>query len=110
MQCKVKGTLWITNTGTVNASSSVVRFYLSGDSTWDVADTELKQVYTGTMKTGKTKSKKFSYKFSTGSSASCQSVIAVIDADNAIEEISETNNQAVLSLIPESALIRHLPR
>ena len=95
MKCKVKGTLRITNTGTVNASSSVVRFYLSGDSTWDVADTELKQVSTGTMKTGKTKSKKFSYKFSIGSSASCQYVIAVIDADNTVEEISEANNQAV---------------
>jgi len=97
MKCKVKGTLRITNTGTVNASSSVVRFYLSGNSTQDATDTELKQVYTGTMKTGKTKSKKFSYKFSTGSSASCQSVIAVIDADNTVEEVSETNNQAVYS-------------
>jgi hypothetical protein len=95
MKCKVKGTLRITNTGTVNASSSVVRFYLSGDSTWDVADTELKQVSSGTVKTGKTKSKKLSYKFPVGSSAWCQYVIAVIDADHTVEEISEANNQAV---------------
>jgi len=95
MKCKIKGVLRVTNTGTENASSAAVRFYLSANSTQDATDAELKQVSTGTMKTGKTKSKKFSYKFSTGSSASCQSVIAVIDADNAIEEISETNNQVV---------------
>lgn len=94
MKCKVKGTVGIRNTGTVDASSSVLRFYLSGDSTWDATDTELKQVSTGTVKTGKTKAKKLSYSFPTGSSASCQYVIAVIDTDNTVEESSEANNQA----------------
>jgi len=95
IKCKVKGTLRINNSGTENALSSVVRYYLSGDAVYDATDTELKQVSTGTVKTGKTKSKKLSYSFPTGSSAFCQYVIAVIDTDNAVEEISEANNQVL---------------
>jgi hypothetical protein len=95
MKCKVKGTLKVNNCGTENALTSVVRFYLSGDAEYDPTDTELKQVSTGTVKTGKTKSKKFSYTFPIGSSAYCQYVIAVIDTDNAVEEVSEANNQVV---------------
>jgi hypothetical protein len=95
MKCKVKGTVRITNTGTENAPTSVVRYYLSQDAVYDGTDMELKRVSTGTVKTGKTKSKTFSYSFPTGSSASCQYLIAVIDADSGVEEISEANNQIV---------------
>jgi|WetSurSiteA1Bulk_404760.scaffolds.fasta_scaffold00643_2 hypothetical protein len=95
MKCKVKGTLRITNTGTENAPTSVVRYYLSQDAVYDGTDRELKRVSTGTVKTGKTKSKTFSYSFETGSSAFCQYVIAVIDAESAVGEISETNNQVI---------------
>jgi hypothetical protein len=95
MKCKIKGTLRINNSGTENALTSVVRYYLSQDGVYDEADTYLKQVSTGTVKQGKAKSKTFSYSFPTGSSASCQYLIAVIDADSAVEEISEANNQVV---------------
>ena len=52
MKCKIKGVLRVTNTGTENASSAAVRFYLSANSTQDATDAELKQVSTGTMKNG----------------------------------------------------------
>ncbi|MDQ7787348.1 MAG: Ig-like domain-containing protein [Thermodesulfovibrionales bacterium] len=95
IKCKVKGTLRINNSGTENALTSVVRYYLSQDAAYDGTDMELKRVSTGAVKTGKTKSKTFSYSFPTGSSAFCQYVIAVIDTDNAVEEISEANNQVM---------------
>ncbi|MFZ5905839.1 MAG: Ig-like domain-containing protein [Nitrospirota bacterium] len=95
VKCKVKGTLRVYNDGTENALTSLVRYYLSGDGVYDTSDTELKQVATGIVKPGKTKSKKFSYTFPVGSSADCQYLIAVIDTDNAVEEASEANNQVV---------------
>jgi hypothetical protein len=72
-----------------------VRYYLSADAVYDATDVELKRVDTGTVKTGKTKSKTFSYSFEIGSSGSCQYVIAVIDSDSVVSEISEANNQVV---------------
>ncbi|MFZ5905838.1 MAG: choice-of-anchor D domain-containing protein [Nitrospirota bacterium] len=95
VKCKVKGTLRVYNDGTENALTSLVRYYLSGDAVYDTSDTELKQVATGIVKPGKTKSKKFSYTFPVGSSADCQYLIAVLDTAHAVEEISEANNQVV---------------
>ncbi|NWF76913.1 MAG: Ig-like domain-containing protein, partial [Nitrospirae bacterium] len=91
-KCKINGTLSIQNIGTQNATTSFVRYYLSTDNTYDSQDTFLKQVATGKVKVGKPKTKKLSYSFSSGQSASGQYVIAVIDADNTITESNETNN------------------
>ncbi len=91
--CKIKGTLSIQNIGTRSATTSFVRYYLSTDNAYDTNDTFLKQVATGKVKVNKPKTKKLSYSFPIGQSASGQYVIAVIDADNTITESNETNNQ-----------------
>jgi hypothetical protein len=91
-KCKIKGQLSIQNIGTQDATTSFVRYYLSTDNTYNAGDTFLKQVATGKVKVNKPKTKKLSYSFQTGQSASGQYVIAVIDADNAISESNETNN------------------
>jgi hypothetical protein len=92
IKCKIKGKVNIQNIGQVNAKTSFVRFYLSDDEYYDNGDSYLKQVATGTVKTGKSKNKSLSYSLSTGINASGKYVLAVIDAYDIIPESDETNN------------------
>jgi hypothetical protein len=91
-RCKVSGTLSIENIGTEDAPSSSVRFYASDNTAYDGADTFLKRVSTGKVKAGANKTKKLSYSFEVGESASGRYIVAVIDADDAVVEHDETNN------------------
>jgi cytochrome c peroxidase len=95
IKCKVKGKLNIQNIGTRDARSSFVRYYLSDDSTYDEGDIRLKQVATGEIKASKSKTKTFSYSFKYGTDAAGKYIIAVIDADNTVEESNESNNYAI---------------
>jgi hypothetical protein len=93
-KCKVKGTLDIQNIGNMDAPSSNVRFYLSDDGINYTEDSFLKQIATGKIKPGTTKTKTFSHAFSTGQSASGRYVVAVVDKTDTIAEADEANNHA----------------
>lgn len=96
MKCKIKGRLQVTNSGSEAArTSSRLRFYLSSDSVLDGDDTALKEVAVGALKPGKSQSKNLSYSLPLGESATGRYVIAVIDADNSVQEVDEGNNRVV---------------
>lgn len=103
-KCNFRGTLSIQNVGIADASSSLVRFYLSDDAAYNEGDMFLKQVSTGTLKVGKSKNVTLSYSFPIGISATDKYIIAVIDADNTIVEFNESNNIIVYGPIPRANL------
>ena len=94
-KCKIKGILNIQNNGNEKASSSYISFYLSNNDLSDAEDMLLKQTSTGKMNVGKNKNKKLKYKFPLDASASGKYIIAVIDADETLQEINESNNHVV---------------
>jgi len=100
LKCKVSGRLNIQNVGTLNAPSCFVRFYRSTDEVYNEGIDALKQVATGTIKVGKSKTKTFSYSFPLGETASGEYIIAVIDADKTVAEGNEGNNHVVFGPIP----------
>jgi len=77
-----------------------VKFYLSNDGIYDVADTYLKKVSTGKVKAGKSQKKAFSYIFKTGFSRSGKYVIALLDADGQVVEADESNNNIIYGPLP----------
>lgn len=83
-RCKVKGKLNIQNIGAKNAASSMVKFYLSDDNTFDDADTYLKQVYIKNIITGESLDKNFKYAFPYGQTLTDKYIIAAIDVDNTV--------------------------
>ena len=91
-KCKINGNFNVQNMGNKDASSSLVRFYLSDDGVYDEGDSFLKEVKTGTLKVGKSKSISLSYSFTSGISATNKFIIAVVDAENTISETNESNN------------------
>ncbi len=98
--CKVKGPLVVQNNGTSDAPRSFVRYYLSTDNQFDVTDTLLKQVATGTVKHGRPKKKTLSARLPIDVSGSGKFIIAVIDADNTVAECDENNNNIVFGPLP----------
>ncbi len=100
-KCKISGTLSIENIGTEDAPSSSVRFYVSDNTIYDSADTFLKRVSTGKVKAGASKTKKLSYSFEVGESATGRYIVALIDADNAVDEHLDTNNEVPFGPVRE---------
>jgi len=90
----------VQNQGTQKASSVVVRFYLSGNSTFETDDTLLASTTTGSLKKGKSKKKKLQVTLPTGSNASGQAVIAVIDPEQSVSERDENNNSISSGPLP----------
>ncbi|MFZ3137525.1 MAG: DUF1566 domain-containing protein [Thermodesulfovibrionales bacterium] len=90
--CKISGKINIQNIGNRDALSSLVKFYLSDDGIHDGGDSFLKEIKTGTLKVGKSKSMSLSYVLPAGISATDKYIIAVIDADNTVMEANESNN------------------
>jgi len=99
-KCTITGKLTVQNTGDQNARSSLVRFYLSNDAYIGGADTFPKQVATGSVKMGKSRTKMLSHSFPLGETASGKSIIAVIDADNTVTESDKGNDYPVFGPIP----------
>jgi hypothetical protein len=98
-KCTIKGTLNIQNIGNANVKSALVRIYLSDNPYYDEGDPLLKQV-SSAIKVNGSKNKKFSYTFPLNATASQKYIIAVIDQDNTISELNESNNYIVSELIP----------
>lgn len=96
IKCTLKATLNIQNIGTADSSSCVVKYYLSDDNILDLdgGDTFLKQVSIGKISAGTSITKNLSYSFPYGVSIAGKYIIAVIDADDAVEESDEDNNIA----------------
>ena len=100
-KCNISGRLNIQNVGSLNAPSCFVRFYLSYDNVYSKGkDTFLKQVATGHIKSEENKTRTLSYSFPLGETASGKYIIAVMDADNTVVEIDESNNYVVFGPIP----------
>ena len=97
-KCTIKGTLQIVNNGNRDAAATYVDFYLSDNATYEDGDTQLKSVSTGKIKAGKSKAIKLS--FTLGQNATAKYVIAVIDKDNLLVELNETNNTIVSDPVP----------
>jgi M6 family metalloprotease-like protein len=92
LKCKIAGTLKIENTGSQNASPSIAKFYLSDNHPFH-QKYDLKSVSIGKVKAvSGYKFIKLSYSLPLGYSASGQYLIAIIDPDNKVTEIDETNN------------------
>jgi hypothetical protein len=100
-QCELYGKFVLQNQGTEQAPTSfVTRFYLSSDGVYDRSDSYLTTVTTGKLRAGCGKRKRWTARLSTGESASGKFVIAVVDATNAVEEMSEGNNRIIFGPIP----------
>ena len=96
----IKGKISILNNGRQEAKTSSVKFYLSDDSVVDSSDKLFKKVATGKIKSGKSKNTSISYSLPVGTSATGKYVIAQIDANNAVVEADETNNNIDFGPLP----------
>ena len=97
----LSGTLTVTNVGLIASPASSARLYLSQDRTLDANDTALSAgnkpatVKIPALKSGKGKALKISYRIPAGTDPSTFSgkfLIASIDPDNLISELSKANN------------------
>jgi photosystem II stability/assembly factor-like uncharacterized protein len=95
-RCALNGTFTVTNIGNRDASSTYVNSYLSDDSTYENGDPRIKSAATGKLKPGKSKIIKLKLNLAAGQTASGKYVITVIDKDNMVTEIDETNNQVII--------------
>lgn len=100
LRCRIKGRLHIENIGTKDAPTSFVKFFLSSDSAFDSDDTFLKQVATGEVKVQSSKFRTLAFKLPKGTDAKGKFILAVLDADNAIDESNETDNTVVSGPLP----------
>jgi len=100
VKCVIKGKLSILNNGQQEAKASVVKFYLSDNNVIESTDKLFKKVNTGKIKAGKSKDTSISYSLPAGTSATGKYVIAQIDANNAVLEVDETNNNISFGPLP----------
>lgn len=98
-KCSIKGTFSVSNIGNQVASTTYVYFYLSDDTAYEEGERQLKSVSTGTIKAGKSKAIRLSYNFPKGQNDTNKYLIVVIDPDNLVAEIDETNNTIVFGPI-----------
>ena len=100
IKCKLRGTFLTENRGLQKAPAVLLRFYLSQDTSFDTGDTLLKEMSVSSLKSNKAKPKKLKVSLPTGSSASGQTVIAVLDVANSVNESNEANNTIVSLPLP----------
>jgi hypothetical protein len=98
--CKLNGSLKVRNEGFKYVATASVRYFLSDDGVYDTGDLFLKKYGTGELPIGTGKKFAFNYKFPVGETASGKYVIAVLDLNDKIVEIDETNNEIVFGPIP----------
>jgi hypothetical protein len=98
--CKLSGTLRVRNEGFKSVDSAGVRYFLSDDGIYDAGDQFLTKFGTGELAWGKGKGFSFSYKLPVGETATGRYVIAVVDINNKVVELDETNNEIVFGPVP----------
>ncbi|RPJ10948.1 MAG: choice-of-anchor D domain-containing protein, partial [Deltaproteobacteria bacterium] len=97
-KCKLTVSLNVKNVGNKDVTkSSTSEVYLESD---DIEDTLMKRISVGKIKKGGSKTFKFTYSLPTGANAKGRYVVAVIDVDNAVEELDEQNNDIFYDEVP----------
>jgi glucose/arabinose dehydrogenase len=99
-KCTVRGAFVVENRGQQKASSTLLRFYLSSNATFDSGDTFIKDSQVNTLKIGRTKQRNLKMKLPPGTDATGQIVIAVLDSAEAVIESNETNNTIASPPLP----------
>jgi hypothetical protein len=99
-RCMIKGRLEVENIGTKAASRSFVKFFSSSDPIFDSNDTFLKQVSTGKVKVERSKFRTLAFNFQKGTTIEGKFILAVLDANETIDESDETNNTIVFGPLP----------
>lgn len=99
-KCTLSGKFSLENTGSHHAKSSVILFFLSDDGVLDINDRKIKTAKTGNVKALSSKNRVYSYKLPQEESAAGRYFIALIDADDTLEETDETNNTVVFGPMP----------
>jgi len=101
IRCEIKAVLEVRNIGNLQASSSVVKFYLSDDPGLNVEeDLLIGKTRIAKLKPAKNKDVKLKFKLEEGEAPTGKYLIAVVDADDDVAEANETNNVAVFGRIP----------
>jgi len=99
--CEIKAVFEVRNIGNLEASSSVVKFYLSDDPNLnEEEDLLIGRKKIGALKPAKNKDVKLKFKLERGVSPTGKYLIAVMDANNDVVEADETNNIAIFGPIP----------
>jgi len=99
-RCRLSGTFDVINPSTQSVPPTVLRFYLSANSTLDAGDLLLSEVGVGALKNGESTTRHLNVRLPEGVSASGQFVIAFADADNVVSETNEANNVVVFGPVP----------
>ena len=97
--CRLTGTFEVSNPSTQSVPPTVLRFYLSPDSTLDATDLMLREVGVGALKNGETQTRKLNVLLPSEVDAAGQFVIAFTDADDVVAETNEANNIVVFGPI-----------
>jgi hypothetical protein len=101
IRCETKAAFEVRNTGNLQASSFVVRFFLSADSNLDEEeDLFIGRERIGKLKPIKGKEIKLKFKLERGETATGKYLLALVDANDDIVEADETNNLAIFGPIP----------
>lgn len=101
-RCLLHGVFSVQNQGPARALQPfLVRFYLSDDAVLDATDTLLSERRAGPLKSGKTVNFGWRRVVPAHGSASGHYLFAVIDAENTVSEINETNNTVRFGPISE---------
>ena len=97
--CRITGVFTISNIGDKKARSTYVDFYLSDDDTYQEEDSSLKRSSTGKMKAHVSRDIKLIKTLPLGQTATGKYIISVIDKNDSVAEIDETNNIVVIGPI-----------
>ena len=98
-RCRLRGKVLVVNQGSVQASPSLLRFYLSATPAADGGATLLKEAKISSRRAGQARKKGLGIRLPGGSAAG-QYVIAVVDATNTVAETDETNNAVAFGPLP----------
>ncbi len=99
-KCKLKGSVRVVNQGTATAPASHLRVFLSDDAVLDPSDAVLKESKIKKLKPGRGKTSKIKVTLPLGVNAAGKYLFALVDAFNAVAELTETNNVSMTGSIP----------
>ena len=100
LRCSLRGSFTVQNLGTTDAKKISVAYYLSADATLDSGDTLLRLKKVSRIRAGQEMTRTVKLKLPAGVSASGKYVIALVDPDDALPDIDDTNNTVVSGPIP----------
>lgn len=98
--CTLKGQFTIQNVSPSIVPPTKVAFYLSNDGTLDGSDTLLKQYGVGKLRANQTARRGLNLKVPKGTSASGKYVIALVDVDDVVPDVDDTNNIVTFGPLP----------